>query len=385
MSMAYTPGLKRKTDYTLRKTRTLPINGEILVKKGEKIFHDSIVAKTMIPGKVQTVDAAAVLGLEGTYDANTEEFSCELTKYMLKKEGDFVKKDEVIAKRIAVFGLLKRFCQSPINGTIESISNITGKILIREASNPMNLEAYIPGIVIDIVPEKSVIIETSGTYIQGIFGIGGESHGTIMMVSKSSDDILDASKITQECAGKLLVAGSLITGEALQKAIEIGVKGIIVGGIGAEDMKQFLGYAIGVAITGKEQVGLTLIITEGFGKMPMANKTFTLLQDFKGKLACINGATQIRAGVIRPEIIIPTNTYSKEHEKVEEATMEGMKPGLPIRIVTEPYFGAIGRITGLPSPLQDIETESKVRVLEAQLNDGRKVIIPRANVELIDE
>jgi len=32
-----------------------------------------------------------------------------------------------------------------------------------------------------------------------------------------------------------------------------------------------------------------------------------------------------------------------------------------------------------------IETESEVRVLEAELDDGRRVVIPRANVEIIEE
>ncbi|GAH39564.1 unnamed protein product, partial [marine sediment metagenome] len=88
-------------------------------------------------------------------------------------------------------------------------------------------------------------------------------------------------------------------------AIEKKVSGIVVGGINAADLNKLLGYTIGVAITGEEEVGLTLMITEGFGKMMISQRTFEYLASFNGEEAAINGATQIRAGVLRPELIIP--------------------------------------------------------------------------------
>jgi hypothetical protein len=39
----------------------------------------------------------------------------------------------------------------------------------------------------------------------------------------------------------------------------------------------------------------------------------------------------------------------------------------------------------LPSPLQQLESESKARVLEVELEDGKRAVIPRANVELLEE
>ncbi len=50
---------------------------------------------------------------------------------------------------------------------------------------------------------------------------------------------------------------------------------------------------------------ITLVITEGFGKMAMAHRTFDLLKSKQGMKASVNGATQIRAGVMRPEVIVP--------------------------------------------------------------------------------
>ena len=79
---------------------------------------------------------------------------------------------------------------------------------------------------------------------------------------------------------------------------------IVVGGINYTDLSNILGYTLGVAITGSEEIATTLVVTEGFGKISMSKRTYELLKSFEGNMASINGATQIRAGVIRPEIII---------------------------------------------------------------------------------
>ncbi|MGH7409644.1 MAG: hypothetical protein ACREJ6_01075, partial [Candidatus Methylomirabilis sp.] len=140
--------------------------------------------------------------------------------------------------------------------------------------------------------------------------------------------------------------------------------------------------------TGTEQVGFTLIITEGFGRIGMANRTFDLLVSKVGQRASCSGATQIRAGVIRPEVIIPLGNSSEfrvqSSEKEAAPAGGGLKVGDQIRIIREPYFGEICRVAGLPPDLQHLPTESKARVLEAELADGRRVLVPRANVELLE-
>ncbi|RKZ00494.1 MAG: hypothetical protein DRQ04_06180, partial [Candidatus Hydrothermota bacterium] len=116
-----------------------------------------------------------------------------------------------------------------------------------------------------------------------------------------------------------------------------------------------------------------------------AKKTFELLVSLEGKKASINGATQIRAGVIRPEVIVPLGEDAEVKEERGEELKEGLIIGSQVRVIREPYFGMLGKVTALPPELKEIETEAKVRVLELELEDGRKVIIPRANVEIIEE
>ncbi len=378
-SQAYTPGLKRKAATLVQKTRKLPIPGSVLVKKGKLVKADDVLARTFIPGKVHVVNVAGLLGID-VWDTS---------KHMLKKEVEKVEEKEPLAMTKSFLGLFKKYVYAPATGVIERVSDLTGQVILREPPVPIEVDAYIPGKVVEVVPKEGAVVETSAAFVQGIFGVGGERKGELKMIAESPDEILTADKILPEHNGKILIGGSLVELAALRKAAAVGVKGIVVGGVEDGDLTQFLGYEIGVAITGQEDIAFSLIITEGFGEMKMSEKTFALLRKFDGRFASVSGATQIRAGVLRPEIIIPRPEL-KDEEIVErdgekEFVKQGLVPGTPVRIIREPYFGALGVVVNLPVQLEWIETESEVRVLEAELEDGRRVIIPRANVEIIEE
>jgi len=378
LAHAYTPGLRVTRRTTITVDRILPLKGDVLVEKGQRLKAEEIVAKTDLPGGVQTINVVNILGI--TPD--------EILDYMLKKEGDSVKKDEPIAQNRPLFGLsfLRTIIKSPIDGFIERVSDTTGQVILREPPLPVQIHAYIDGTVIDIVPNEGVVMETTATFIQGIFGICGEANGDLVIIADSPKDILEESMITPEHKGKILVGGSLITARAFEKAREIGVNGVVAGGFSDKDLKNVLGYDLGVAITGTEKLGTTLVVTEGFGNMAMAQKGFDLLKEREGQRTSISGATQIRAGVIRPEIIIPFPDESSGFEETAASKdRRGMQAGDPVRVIREPYFGEIGKVKSLPHELTRVESETKVRVLEVDFGDGNGVIIPRANVEMIED
>ncbi len=370
MGTAYTPGLTVSPHTTIRRTRRLPLKGEVLVNVGDDVQPDALVARAALPGIMQSVKVAGQLGIEPD----------ELEGALKVKIGDAVVKDQVLAETKAFFGFFKSDSKSPVTGTVETISNATGSVGIRQAPTPINLTAYIAGKIASTIEGEGVIVETEGALVQGIFGVGGERVGTIHVVGKSASDVLDAAQITADLAGKLVVAGGGVTGDALRKASEVGAAGIIAGGIIDKDLIAFLGYDIGVAITGHENINITVLVTEGFGMIPMAQRTFDLLKSLEGQTGSINGATQIRAGVIRPEVIVPhavTTMKAAGHESFELAL------GAAIRVIREPYFGILGQVTKLPPELTVIDSGATVRVLEAKLADGRAVIVPRANVEIV--
>ena len=374
---AYTPGLKVTSCTYVKKERLLPIRGEVLVKEGDKVDFNSVVARAYVEGSPVIVKVAEMLGLEPD----------EVQHYMLKKVGDKVRKGEVIAAFRALFGLIKKEVRSPIDGYIDYISSSTGHVVVKEEPKPIEVKAYIRGRVLKVLPKEGAIVGTPAAFVQGIFGLSGERNGEIAVAVSSREEVLTPDKITEEHSGKIIVGGSLVTYEAIQKAIKVGAVGIVVGGAYMDDLEKLLGYPIGVAITGREPIGITIVLTEGFGKMPMSKRAFNIFLKYEGRRAAISGATQIRAGVIRPEVVIPLDkSECPADESVAEKVEEGiMEPGTMVRIIRFPYFGMIGRVVSLPIELMKIETESPVRVVEVELEDGRRVIVPRANVEVITE
>ena len=375
MGHAYTPGLKVTDRILVTKKRILPLKGEVLVKVGDKVGSETVVARTHLPGAVEPVNVANILGVPPE----------DVIHYMLKKEDEKVKEGEVIAKSKTFFGLFTSECKCKSEGTIENISHITGQVLIRGNPQPVEIKAYLNGEVVEVYPEEGVAVSTWGSFIHGIFGIGGETHGKIKMVSQDNTSVLTEKEIDKDCAGCVLIGGSLVTADAIKKAISIGAKGVVGGGFGDRELRDFLGYDLGVAITGSEDLGITLVITEGFGQINMAERTFALLKSKEGQEACINGATQIRAGVIRPEVVIPVEEDVHQRSETEAFENIGLETGKPIRVIREPHFGRLGKVVGLPAPLQKLESESHARVLEVEFEDKTKAIIPRANVELIEE
>lgn len=373
MAHAYTPGLKVTAGTTIQKKRQLPLEGEVLVEVGAKVTAEDIVAKADLPGNVQLLNVANLLSVPPE----------EISEYMLKSEGETVLHDEVIATTKGLFGLFKSQASSPIDGTIESISEVTGQVILREPPIPVEVKAYTEGTITETVANEGVTVETYGTYVQGIFGVGGETVGDLVVVVNSPTDTMNAEQILPEHKEKILVAGSLVSTDVIQKGVDIGVNGIIAGGIDDADLRQLLGYELGVAITGSEDLGITLVITEGFGSIAMAERTFTLLKEREGMKTSINGATQIRAGVVRPEIVIPFVAGGEDTVADDIAGM--LNIGSPVRVIREPHFGKLGQVTELPIELQKLETEAEVRVLQVEFEDGEKTTLPRANVEAIEE
>jgi hypothetical protein len=375
MSHAYTPGLK-VTDHTLvTRERILPLKGEVVVKVGDRVQPDDVIAHTHLPGSVESINIANLLSVPPE----------DIGECMLKKEGDPVRKDEVIALSKSFFGMFKSEARSPIDGTVENISSVTGQVLLRGAPQPVQVKAYLKGEVVEVYPHEGVAVRTWASFVQGIFGIGGETNGELMIVCANPNDILSDEKISATCAGKIIVGGSLVTVSALGRAVTVGAKGIVVGGIDDRDLRDFLGYDLGVAITGQEEKGITLVVTEGFGKIAMARRTFDLLKKNEGKLACLNGATQIRAGVIRPEVVIPIERPVNDTVSEEPGALSGLAVGSTVRVIRQPYFGKLGVVTALPPDLQVLESGSAARVLEIEFRDKTHAVIPRANVEMIEE
>jgi len=127
LAHAYTPGLKVSSQTIFRKERRLPLKGDVLVAVGDIIKAEDVVARTELPGNVQTMNVANKLSV----------LPEDIERHMTVKVGGWADKGKIIAETRTFFGLFKSQCKMPVGGTIESVSAITGQVIIREKAIPV--------------------------------------------------------------------------------------------------------------------------------------------------------------------------------------------------------------------------------------------------------
>jgi len=369
---AYSPGLRVATRAVVRRERRLPLRGRVLAQVGDAVRPADVVARTELPGNLQTVNLALRLGVEPGLVPAT------LTKPL----GADVQRGEVVAEARGFFGLGRRTVTAPGPGYLESVSSLTGQLALREPPLPVEVHAYVSGVVIEVLPDEGVVVEARGALLQGIFGVGGETWGELAIPVAAPDAELAPAMLRPEHRGQVVVGGARVSYEGLMRARELGVAAVVAGGLDDLDLRRLLGRDLGVAITGAEDLGFTLVLTEGFGRIPMAERAWGLLTPRAGRLASVSGATQIRAGVLRPEVLIPEAGGGPDAGEGHLAA--GLAVGSLVRVIRAPYFGRIGQVAELPAELGRLETEALVRVLTVVFaDDGTRVRVPRANVEII--
>ena len=372
MAHAYTPGLRVTPQTIARRTRRLPLRGQVLVHAGDTVGPQDVVARTELPGNVQTVNLAAWLGVD----------PARVAQALRRPVGADVRAGEVLAETRGFLRLGRRRVVAPADGSIESLSSVTGQLVLREPPLPVEVNAYVRGVVVDVLPDEGVVVEARGALLQGIFGVGGETWGPVAVAVDSPDAELMPGRLRPEHRGHVVVGGAFVTYDALMRARELGVAAVVAGGLDDLDLRRLLGRDLGVAITGSEELGLTLVLTEGFGRIRMADRAWELLAARAGRLASVSGATQIRAGVLRPEVLIPESDGAGASAEPDPGV--GLALGSLVRVIRAPHFGRVGQVVELPPDLRRLETESTVRVLVVGFpEDGARVVVPRANVEIL--
>jgi len=354
----------------LRKQRSLPIPGKVLVNVGDVVSPDTQIATALVPGYPVTIKVAAKLGVE----------QHQIKRYMVKQIGEQVKRGEIIARRKTFLGLSQEAVTSPISGTLESVDGNAGVCIVVSPPISVELTAFVAGTVAEVLPNEGAVISAPAVILEGIFGVGGEKYGELKVLAGPDVEIAE-SHITPNLHGCIIVGGNSISYEAVKKAVRCGVVGIICGSIDDKVLAKYVGYTISLPITGKEDIPTTLIITEGFGSLPMAPQTYSKLYSLQGNIASITGKTHIRAEITRPEIIIACD--SKTTNTVSASNNTDLTPGAAVRIMSQAHLGQTGKVVGIGASLDELQSEVKSAVLHVALPDGQQVLIPRANLEAV--
>jgi len=421
--------------------RVLPDIGQVMVEKGQLVFPYTLVAETklqpiepiiipvteqlglpphmmaqMAVVKIgdqvelnQVIAGVVIKGLE--YEVKSpargkiEDISPLLGTIALRLEGDpdeplqvvDVAKEldmpEIMAKRIIQVwaGTTVKMgdpiaidddnqkVYAPISGLVTEVRGAC--ISIKRPFVLRQVFAYVSGFVTEVFPDLGATIESDVLRVTGVFGVGGETWGVLRVAVATEQDTLKASDILESDKDKILLAGAMVEGDALWKAQKLGVKAIISGGMRNKDITQLCGHEVKPGILDRT-LAITLIVTEGMGHIPMNTLAFQTIAQKEGKLISVNGLTQIRAGVIRPEILLPVEDEDSisTAEEVVASTLNDFEIGNRVRIVREPWFGEVGEIVAIPLGETVLPSGVKTLVYEVKTETGT-FLVPRANVE----
>ena len=156
MAHAYTPGLKVTEKHLIKKNRILPLKGEVLVKVGDKVSPDDVVARTHLPGNVVPLNVANKLGIPPE----------DIELVMEKKIGDPIAKGESIALKKSFIKWFSSSAAATIDGTLESVSKVTGQVLQRGHPITVEVKAYLRGEVTEIFPDEGDEVSCQGSFMQ---------------------------------------------------------------------------------------------------------------------------------------------------------------------------------------------------------------------------
>jgi hypothetical protein len=369
------------TSAMARIERRLPHPGEVLVRAGQRVEPDEVIARAYLPGTPQIVNLARALMIAPSL----------VERAMVREVGNKVGQGEVLARTGRIGG---RACLAPVSGIIVAVDSETGYVTIAPDPLTYEMQATVRGLVMEVTPGQGVRIETPAAQVYGAFGLGQERSGVLqLLVTDPSEPILP-EKVDARSANAIIIGGSGITAAALRRAVQKEVYGVIVGGIDEAELRAFLGWAsvgnwrpvnstwqLPAAAPG-QSFDLTLVVTEGFGTRSMSSPLFELLAQHDRKEALIEGVTRLRGPMQRPRVVIPLSSRTAGIDL--EPPRPALRPGATVRLLDSQHLGQVGRVRFVSSAPRRLASRVRAPAVEALLEDGSTLLLPRAAVEVLN-
>ncbi len=330
-------------------TRRLSRKGEVLARVGDPVEPAHIVAQANDPPDFRIIDVARELDVP-----------LKKTGACIRvKDGDAVNEGDVLATR---GGLGGRTVRAPITGVI--VGKGRGRLWLEAQPTLTRLNALVPGTVVTVFPGEGIVIETVGAHIQAAWGNGREAFGVMRAVVRAPKNPMRPKHIDASSQGAILVGGSKIDEETLEHAIEMQVRGIVVGSVPPSLMERL------AAVT------FPVIATEGIGEIPMCQAIFDLLRSLDGREAAISGQCQIGGAFMRPYIVTPMPTQAGTLVDPDAPPAIGNR----VRVLRGSYAGMSGTIAEMPTGAVQLESGARMSGVYVDLGKER-AFIPFVNLE----
>lgn len=352
--------------------RRLPAQGDILVRIGSRVEPDDTIGQTTIPQPAVFLDVAGTLGVEPQ----------DVPRRVKRNVGERVAAQQVLAKRG------NRRCAAPTTGTLSVIDGETGIVVITPDPVTSTVAASVRGYVADVTPGRAVLIETAAAVIQGVFGVGSEQFGVLRLLVTDRNDMITPEMIDARSAYAIIIGGAGITADALRKAQQEQVRGVIVGGIDQAELQNFVQSQTNGAWQGDwyafgqqpmPEIVPTLLVTEGFGVHPMAEPLFDLLTRYDRQEAFLDGRMTVWSPMERPRLVIPLPRLQGGQDP---AAPQEFQVGSIVRLLDEQHLGSVGRVTAVQERGQ-LASGVRTTIVTVQIGEAERIVLPRTAVEVI--
>jgi hypothetical protein len=182
------------------------------------------------------------------------------------------------------------------------------------------------------------------------------------------DDVLNANRLDVSLRGSVILGGHVRDLETLKAAAELPVRGLILSSL------------LSPLIVSAYQMRYPVIVTDGFGAMPMNSAAFRLLTTNNKREATVNAEHFDRYSGNRPEVIIPLPVST---EPPEPNNFEAFSVGQTVRLRRPPNAGMIGSLSSLPAGLSTLPTGLRAPAAEIKLENGETLLVPLVNLEVV--
>jgi hypothetical protein len=284
-------------------------------------------------------------------------------QYLQCKAGMQVAHGDVLAGPV---GMGKRVVRAPKNGRVLVAGG--GQVLLELEISPYELKAAIPGSVENLVEERGAVIECIGALIQGVWGNGRIDYGLMNMQLNSPDDVLTPDRLDVSLRGSIILGGYCDNADVLKSAAGLPLRGLILSSMDA------------LLLPLAERVRIPVILLEGFGHRRMNSAAYKLLTTNERREVAINAQAWEPAKGTRPEIIIPLPATVEPGSPQET---ESFNAGKQVRLVRAPYEGSLGSIVEVRPGMSIFPSGVTAPAAEIQLENGEKMVLPLANLEII--
>ena len=337
----------------IQRTRRLPTNGRVLVRTNQKVNAADVVAEAHQEGKHILINVRRALGLASTKETDS---------LIERKVGEKIQKGDVIAR---MGRAMPKVVRSPENGQIVAINN--GQVLLEVESKLFQLRAGFSGNIVDLLPDRGVIIEAHGALVQGIWGNNQVDQGLLLVLAQSASEALTRDRLDVSLRGAVLLGGYCTDAEALKTANELPLRGLILGGMSAG------------LIPLANKLVFPLIVVDGFGPTPMNTAAFKLLSTNEKRETCLNAAPWDLSSGERPEVIIPLPVEGNLPKETDE-----FKPDQVVRIQGAPYTGQIATLVRMRPWLTALPNGLRVPAADVRLESNEVVSVPLANLDVLE-